>query len=452
MKRIAIPIIIFVWSCIPVFGQTNAPDANAQSTAALEQHVRELEDRVIALEGKLRNMQSTQSAQPPEPQPTEAAQPATAAQSGVQAPAQTTIPVAPSPNEAQPGVGGTTAQLPVYGGNTGASKALNPDISVIGDFIGAAGGNTPPPLATLQPMPSLEMHESEIGLQAIIDPYARGDFFISFGEEGVNLEEGYITFTALPAGFVAKVGKMRSAFGKVNLMHNHVLPWIDRPLATTNLVGGEDGIDDTGASIQRILPAPKGIFIEATGQIFRGDSDDVFHAQQRSDVSTVEHLRGYKDLTESTNLDIGVSYARGHNAGTMALPGDFITQLYGLDATLRWKLLRRSIYHSFIGRGEFIWSERQQFPREQRAFGYYVSGDYQLGRRWFTGGRFDWSDRSQFANLTDKGAGATLTYWPSEFSQIRGEYRFTHYAENRNSNELLMQLIFSLGAHGAHPF
>ncbi|PYV79039.1 MAG: hypothetical protein DMG93_21505, partial [Acidobacteria bacterium] len=84
--------------------------------------------------------------------------------------------------------------------------------------------------------------------------------------------------------------------------------------------------------------------------------------------------------------------------------------------------------------------------------GYYVSGDYQLGRRWFTGGRFDWSDRSQFANLTDKGAGATLTYWPSEFSQIRGEYRFTHYAENRNSNELLMQLIFSLGAHGAHPF
>jgi hypothetical protein len=55
-------------------------------------------------------------------------------------------------------------------------------------------------------------------------------------------------------------------------------------------------------------------------------------------------------------------------------------------------------------------------------------------------------------NLTDKGAAATLTYWPSEFSQLRGEYRFTRYAENRDSHELLMQLIFSLGAHGAHPF
>jgi hypothetical protein len=221
---------------------------------------------------------------------------------------------------------------------------------------------------------------------------------------------------------------------------------------TTNLVGGEDGIDDAGFSLERILPAPKGIFLEANGQVFRGDSDEVFHAVQRSDVSTVEHLRAYRDITESTNLDLGFSYARGHNLGTLSRPGDFITQLYGIDATVRWKPLRRSIYHSFVGRSELIWSRRQQLPTEQRAFGFYASGDYQFGRRWFTGARYDWSDRSQFANLTDKGFAATLTYWPSEFSQVRGEYHFTHYAENRDSNELLMQLIFSLGAHGAHPF
>ena len=89
---------------------------------------------------------------------------------------------------------------------------------------------------------------------------------------------------------------------------------------------------------------------------------------------------------------------------------------------------------------------------EQRAFGFYTSADYQFGRRWFGGGRFDYSDRSRFDNLTDKGVAATLTYWPSEFSQLRGEYRFTHYAENRDSHEVFMQLIFSLGAHGAHPF
>jgi len=438
---------------VPVIAQQSTSSDAAAQNAALEQRIRELEDRVIALEGKIRTMQTEQAAQSQPSAPVQAAQPAQSGNATPGVPSQAAnVPAPATANETQAGLANAGGQLPIYGGSAAAAKALNPDVSVIGDFIGAAGGNTAPPLATLQPFPSLQMHESEIGLQAIIDPYARGDFFISFGEEGVDLEEGYITFTALPAGFVAKVGKMRSAFGKVNTLHNHVLPWIDRPLVTTNLVGGEDGIDDAGFSLQRILPAPKGIFLEATGQVFRGDSDDVFHAQQRSDVSTVEHLRAYRDITESTNLDIGASYARGHNSGTVLAPGDFVTQLYGVDATLRWKPLRRSIYHSFVGRSEFIWSQRQQFPREQRAFGWYASGDYQLGRRWFAGGRFDWSDRSQFDFLTDKGAAATLTYWPSEFSQIRGEYRFTKYAEDKESNELLMQLIFSLGAHGAHPF
>ncbi|PYV62494.1 MAG: hypothetical protein DMG95_09375 [Acidobacteria bacterium] len=439
--------------CVSLWGQqASSPQPNTPNLE-LEQHIRELEDRLIALEGEIRTMESEKAAaaQSQPGQPTAQPEPSTAAQTTVPSQAAT-VPQPATANENQAGLANAEGQLPIYGGNSAAAKALNPDISVIGDFIGAAGGNTAPPLATLQPFLSMQMHESEIGLQAIIDPYARGDFFISFGEEGVNLEEGYITFTALPGGFVAKVGKMRSVFGKVNTLHNHVLPWVDRPLVTTNLVGGEDGIDDAGFSLERILPAPKGIFLDVTGQVFRGDSADVFQAQQRSDVSTVEHLRAYRDLNESTNLDIGVSYARGHNNGNLIVPGDFITQLYGVDATVRWKPLRRSIYHSFVGRSEFIWSQRQQFPREQKSFGGYASGDYQFGRRWFAGGRFDWSERSQFDNLMDKGAAATVTYWPSEFSQLRGEYRFTRYAENRDSNELLMQLIFSLGAHGAHPF
>jgi hypothetical protein len=414
--------------------QTGAPDVSA-----MQQQIKDLQERIITLEGQMRVLKSTQAAVPA---PAEAAAP-----QPVPAPA-------PQAPETQAGaIAATSGQTTIFGGAGGsAAKALNPDISVIGDFIGATGTGTVPALAQQQPFPSMQMHESEIGLQAIIDPYARGDFFISFGEEGVNLEEGYITFTALPKSFVVKVGKMRSAFGKVNMMHNHVLPWIDRPLVTTNLVGGEDGIDDAGVSIQRIIPAPKGIFLEATGQVFRGDSgaglQSVFKSWQRNDVSTVAHLRSYKDLNESTNLDLGLSYARGYNdAGP-----SFITNLYGVDATVRWKPLRRSIYHSFIGRSELFWSQRQQFPVEQRAFGFYTSADYQLGRRWFLGGRFDRSARSQFANLTDKGGSIVLTYWPSEFSQVRGQYRYTDYAENRSANELLLQLIFSLGAHGAHPF
>ena len=277
---------------------------------------------------------------------------------------------------------------------------LNPDISVIGDFIGAVGNHGG------RATPSLEMHESEVGFQEVIDPYARADFFISFGEKGVNLEEGYITFTSLPAGLQLKVGKMRAAFGRVNTTHNHVLPWIDRPLVSQNLVGGEDGINDAGLSLSRILPSPKGLFLEGTAQVFRGDSDNVFAAVRRSHVAAVGHLRAYSDLSESTNIDFGASYARGHSPFA-----DGNNQLYGVDATLRWKPLRRAIYHSFVARSEFIWARTSVAPAYltgtptppfaapprslAKPFGFYVSGDYQMNRRWILGGRFDRSQRGQ---------------------------------------------------------
>ncbi len=435
MKPFIVVCVLTVFGAAFASAQQGSSTPAGQDTAALEQKIRDLEDRLVALEGQVRLLKA-QAAQAPASAPasesTAGPVPATQAQVAAQAPAES-ITAAPT-------------QVSLGGAGGSAAKALNPDISMIGDFIGVAGGNS------IQPSPALQMHESEIGMQAIIDPYARGDFFLSFGETGVTLEEGYITFTALPASFVARVGKMRSSFGKVNMMHNHVLPWVDRPLVTNSLVGGEDGIDDAGVSVERIIPFPKGIFLSATGQIFRGDSGEgdqlVFQSSQKSDVSTVAHLRGYKDLTESTNFDLGLSYARGHNE----LGTNFITSLYGVDATVRWKPLRRAIYHSFVGRSEFIWSQRQQLPFEQRAFGMYASGEYQFHRRWFLGGRYDWSDRPREANLTDKGGSAILTYWPSEFSQIRGQYRFTDYAGGHKANEVLLQAIFSLGAHGAHPF
>jgi hypothetical protein len=399
----------------------------AQPKGSIQERLKADEERIKVLESEVRELKAalavvTQngrmaaSSVPVQMPPTEpAAVPVNLSQQTPQA-------VVPMPTMS----GEPAGQVPVYGGASAAAKALNPDISVIGDFLGSVGRDP------LHPAPAMQMHESEVGLQAIIDPYARADFFLSFGEEGVNLEEGFITFTALPGGLVAKAGKMRAAFGKVNTLHNHVLPWTDRPMVTENLVGGEDGINDAGISLSRILPAPKGVFLEGTAQLFRGDSENVFKSSRKGDVSLVGHLRGYRDLTESTNLDLGFSYAKGHNE----LGSRFHTQLYGMDATLRWKPLRRAIYHSFIGRTEFIWSHRDQVGNAQRTFGFYASADYQPARRWFVGGRYDRSGRANDASLIDSGFSTVLTYWPSEFSQIRGQYRFARYADGRDGNEL----------------
>ena len=434
---------VVLLTCAATAQQTaNAPSAgSASDVSALEQKVRDLEDRMVMLEGQIRQLKAQGTGAP--------SQSGAATAAPVSTPS--TLAQVTTPQEAVRS--GDNVRLGGAGGS--ASKALNPDISVIGDFIAGAGHNP------LNPTPSFQMHESEVGLQAIVDPYARADFFISFGETGVNVEEGFITFTALPEGFVAKAGKMRAAFGKVNTLHNHVLPWVDRPLVSQNLVGGEDGINDAGASFEHIIPAPGNWFLDFTGQAFRGDSADVYTASNKNDLSVVGHLRGYKDLTDNANLDLGISYSRGHNLfGT-----DFITHLYGVDATYHWKPLQRSIYKSFIARSEFIWRQQNQpllsaclncpvdaAPGFQRAFGFYASSDFQFARRWFVGGRVDRSDRAFNSHLNDKGGSFVLTYWPSEFAQVRGQYRFTRYADKFDAHEVFLQLQFALGAHGAHPF
>jgi hypothetical protein len=429
---------------------TSAEDARMKT---LEEQMRTLAEEVALLRGEL---QALRDAKSPEP----AAQGNILLASSLAEPGMLpAAPVAPAaPEPARPGepVPPQAAQTQTFGGATSNAKLLNPDISLIGDFIGTAGHNV------VSPSRALELHESEVGMQAIIDPYARADAFISFGETGVNVEEAYVTFTSLPAGLLLKVGKMRADFGKVNTIHNHALLYIDRPLATNNLVGGEDGIDDAGISISRFLPAPKKWFLEGTAQVFRGDSSTVFAANHREDVSVVGHIRGYTDLTESTNLDLGISYSRGHSNLGFDFGSGFLTNLYGADATLRWKPLRRAIYKNFVFRTELFWSARDQLSplsifQTQHAFGMYSSAEYRVNRRWTVGGRLDRSGRATNGNLTDTGFSGIVTYWPSEFSQIRGQYRFGHLAltnpgDFSNANEFLFQFLFVMGAHGAHPF
>lgn len=348
------------------------------------------------------------------------------------------------------GAGAPTGALPVYGPATG-SKVFNPDIGVIGNFIGATGesqGGSP----AIAPLPSLTLQESEVSLQAIIDPYARADFFLAISEEGIEVEEGYVTFPALPGRLLVKAGRMRANFGRLNTFHNHTLPWIDRPIVMFNLLGGstedpDTGIKDVGLSVNRLIPAGK-IFIEATGEIFRGESGTLFQPSRRRDVSVVGRLRGFADLTENSSVDMGFSYTRGRND----LGSNFRTELYGADFTFRWRPLRRAIYRSFSAHSELIWSRREDVLGGQAAFGTFISAEYQLSRRWFTGARFDWSERARDASIRDRGVSGVLTYWPSEFSQIRTQYRRTRYGSAEPANEFLFQLLFTIGAHGAHAF
>jgi hypothetical protein len=321
------------------------------------------------------------------------------------------------------------------------SNVFNPDISAIANFVAAAGKN---PNAGER---SLQLREVELSFRSVVDTYARADFYLAASPEGVEIEEGYITFTSLPASLLLKAGKMRAQFGKVNTMHTHAVPTADRPLVTQNLVGGEEGISDSGLSLSRLVQNPLA-FLEATAEVFSGDSE-VFQSDRRSKLTYVGRMRAYRDLTESANLDVGGSVAWGPTD----VGPDANRRLIGVDATFRYRPLRRAIYRRFQARTELVWS-RQDMPgaAAASAFGLFGLAEYQFARRWYLGGRLDRSERALDPGVRDSGASVFLSFWPSEFSQVRGQYRHTRYGEGRRAHEFLVQLSFGIGAHGAHVF
>src|SRR5205814_6372574 len=93
--------------------------------------------------------------------------------------------------------------------------------------------------------------EVELSLFGQIDPYARADVRIEAGEEepgaatGVSLAEATITLLTLPYGTQAKLGQMRNRFGWSNVIHEHDLPWIDRP-DVYRMFLGEEGLAEKG--------------------------------------------------------------------------------------------------------------------------------------------------------------------------------------------------------------
>ncbi len=340
----------------------------------------------------------------------------------------------------------TEVQTVTNPANPGASKIFNPDTSVIGNFIGKAGRLNPFEFGASDRRAPLQLDEAEVAFQAYVDPYLKGNFFLSASPGGLEIEEGYAQATSLPFDLTAKAGKFKALFGKANTWHTHVRPWVDQPLMIHNFFGDEQ-LGDSGVSVSKLIPASFGI-MEATAEVLRGDVENVWGQRSQNDLGYNAHFKLFRDITENSNIEVGTSYARGTLPDTELRRG--ANQFGGVDVTYRWKPLQRGLYNSLIYRFEGLVNKRDDFDRNLT--GFYTSLDYQLAQRWFTGVRLDRADRLAGARFKDNGISATLTFWPSEFSQLRGQLRHTSYGGLKSVNELLFQLQFAIGAHGAHTF
>jgi hypothetical protein len=438
-------LMAIVFTAAPLFAQQNT-----DRITKLEKRVDDLTNEIAQIRQEIATLKGAAA---PAPVPTGTQ---TEDLTKVEPVASSAAPPAPATaaNE-QPQTALTDVQTVNNVANPGAAKALNPDISAIGNFIGKAGMKNPYEYGSGNERDPFRLDEAELAFQAYVDPYAKANFFLSASPEGLDIEEAYAQFVTLPYGLTARAGKFKAMFGKANTWHTHVRPWVDQPLMIHNFFT-DDQLADSGIEVSKALPT-SWAFMEATGEVFAGNNN-VYQRVNHNDLFYDGHFRLFKDITENSNIEVGTSYARGTLGNSPVRPGA-TSQFGGIDITYRWKPLIRSTYNSMILRFEGLVNDRGDVDR--RLKGFYTSFDYQIAQRWFAGLRLDDADRvgiettvgsNGFSRFNDKGESATLTFWPSEFSQIRGQLRHTSYGGAKSVTELLMQLQFSIGAHGAHTF
>ncbi len=397
-------------------------------------------------------------------------------------------PVAPPP-VAQPAPPGTMQQRgPGVGTGLSAEELLRPrqpfalyqqrgsgqllfDMGIAGDFVAsvtqrnvakANGGTFAGQENRFFP------REVELELFGQIDPYARGEVRIEAGEEApgaetsVHLAEATLTLLTLPYGTQVKMGQMRTRFGWSNQIHEHDLPWIDRPNVLRNFFGGE-GVTEKGVEVTIVPDLP--FYLEGLVGVFNGDNETAFGRGSLRDPLLTARLRTFFELTDTQAIQLGISGASGQT------PGEFRSTFAGADA--RYKFRPESWLHPLVTlTAEAIYGIRKievldetgttgPEGRTRDRFGWYAGLEVQPWRRWAGGVRYDWS---QFALMPGRewAVEPYITFWPSEFLRFRLAYKRTERDRSvdcagdggsaRIADEVLCQGTFILVAHPAHPF
>ncbi len=103
--------------------------------------------------------------------------------------------------------------------------------------------------------------QAEFSLSGAVDPYFTGEAHIltsvnpSTGETALELEEAFLTSSALPYGLQLEAGHFLTEFGQINPQHPHFWDWIDQPVVNSRMFGG-DGMRQAGFRVSWLPPTP----------------------------------------------------------------------------------------------------------------------------------------------------------------------------------------------------
>jgi hypothetical protein len=313
---------------------------------------------------------------------------------------------------------------------------LNPEISVTGDVRVRAAWPGPQ-------QDNVDVREFCFGFQSPLDPYANTKIFFAIGHH-VELEEGYVYWTALPAGLRLDVGRFRQQAGELNRWHLHAVPGTEYPLVLREYFG-HHGLVGNGVSLYTLLPvtSPGGGVHEIWGQVTLADNDVLFASGQR--LSVLGHVNNFWQLSRSSYMQVGGTALYGENPDSAVA-----TRVFGADVRFTWRPPARALYRSFTLRAEGFAVRRRVAGIGDTRYGGYAAAELQLSRRLQAGGRFDDVERLDGVTSVWQTT-AYLTWWQSEWALLRAEWQHESTslvtAGREHANRLVAQVVWAIGPH-----
>ena len=368
---------------------------------------------------------------------------------------------------------------------TYADLSRDPDNHHISGFM------TPPDVGPGQR--GLSIAETELSISASIDPWFSGYFTAALQPGGgIEVENAYFKTSAIGHGISLAGGRFFSDIGYLNPQHQHAWDFVDAPLPYQAFLGGQ--LANDGAQLKWV--APTELFLElggevGSGQAFPGEENNLNGAHL---YTLFGHVGG--DLGDSNSWRVGVSYLHVNpenrtyddTDGTGAPVTDAFSgtsQLWIADAVWKWAPDGNPTRRNFKLQGEYFWRNEDgalTFDQDGAAGGplsgsytssqdgWYAQAIYQFMPRWRIGLRYSELDSGNpdiglvssgtlsaadfplLASYNPSAVTAMIDWSPSEFSRFRLQYGVDRAQDGAADNQLFLQYIMSLGAHGAHTW
>jgi hypothetical protein len=398
---------------------------------------------------------------------------------------------------------------PAPGFQLGPARVSLLEVSM--DVLFAAGTSTEeePSLQTLQAgghdpkRRGFTLQQAELSFTGAVDPYFMGEMhLITFispeGETEVELEEAFLTTTALPCGLQVEAGQMFTEFGRINPRHPHQWEFLDQPVINSRFFGA-DGMRAPGVRVGWLTKLPWFCELHFGAQNANGETMTSFfaseeavggrpfveqHVRNLGDLVYLLRVDNSIDLNACTTAKFGLSTVFGPNAtgpdgSTWVWGTDLLVKYKPRDNFRGWPFVASQSELMYRGyKADDFFDERDPLdPTDDVAipgdtlgdWGFYSQLLYGFTYGWVAGLRYEYASGSgtDYDPITGvpvpraddpfrddrTRVSALLEYYPSEYSRLRLQYNFDVAQHlDDDAHTLWFGVEFLFGKHPAHVY